>query len=81
MYQEIKFEQWKMEYFHDEKLMKVFFSVTKFPKSAKIISKDTGISLTTVYRKIRKLKEKNLVDISGQISEDGRRSFLYSRHD
>ena len=81
MAQEIKFENWELEYFHDETLMKIFTLMNEFPKSTKKISEDTGIPLTTVYRKIKKLREKNLVDISGEISDDGRRKSLYSKHD
>lgn len=78
---EITFEQWQNEYFQDKNLMRIFFSVTNSPKSAKRISEDTGISITTVYRKIRKLREKQLIAISGCITDDGRRNFLYSRYD
>ena len=81
MSQEIKFEQWQTEYHHDKNLMKIFLSLTNSPKSTKRISEDTGISITTVYRKIRKLKEKQLVAISGCITGDGTKQFLYSKHD
>lgn len=81
MSQEIKFEQWKKEYFRDKNLMMILSTLTNSPKPAKKIAKDTGISITTVYRKIRKLKEKQLVVISGRISEEGTRQFLYSKHD
>lgn len=67
------------EYFHDENLIKILFSLTSLPKSVKRISEDTGISITTVYRKIRKLKENQLVAISGCITDDGIRQFLYSK--
>lgn len=81
MSQKIKFEQWQREDVHDKNLMIVFLSLTDKPKTIKRISKETGISITTVYRKIRKLKERKLVAISGRITEEGTRHFLYSKHD
>lgn len=79
MSQKIKFEQWQLECFNDKNLMTVFLSLTIQPKTVKMISEETGISRTTVYRKIQKLKEKKLVAISGRITEDGIRHFLYSK--
>lgn len=81
MSQKIKFEQWQKEYLHDKNLMTVFHSLTNNPKTIKGISEETGISITTVYRKIQKLKEKKLVIISGRITKEGTRHFLYSKHE
>lgn len=69
------------EYYHDKNLIKILYSLTNLPKSAKNISKDTGIPITTVYRKIRKLKERQLVAVSGCITDDGIKQFLYSKQD
>ena len=69
------------EYYHDKNLMKILFSLTSSPKSAKRISEDTGISITTVYRKIKKLKESQLVAISGCITDEGTKQFLYSKQE
>jgi len=71
-------ESWKIDYFEDKSLMKIFLSITKNPKSAKSISQETAIPLNTVYRKLRILKEKELVQVSGSI-ENGVRNFLYSK--
>ena len=79
MIQKSNFEQWPTEFFHDENLMKIFLSLTDSPKSLKRISEETGIPLSTVYRKIRKLKEKKLVTRSGLLTKDRRRIFLYSK--
>lgn len=65
--------------FSDYNLTKVFNSLTNSPKSAKTIAKEAGISRTTTYRKIRELKEKRLVEVSGSLDDDGRRNFLYRK--
>lgn len=65
--------------FSDYNLTKVFNSLTNSPKSAKTISNESGVSRTTTYRKIRELKEKRLVTVSGSLDDDGRRNFLYRK--
>lgn len=65
--------------FSDYNLTKVFNSLTNSPKSAKTISNESGVSRTTTYRKIRELKEKRLVAVSGLLDNDGRRNFLYRK--
>lgn len=65
--------------FSDNNLTKVFDSLSDTPKSAKTIAKQSGVSTTTTYRKIRELKEKRLVAVSGILDSDGRRNFLYRK--
>ena len=65
--------------FSDHNLTKVFDSLTHTPKSAKTIANESGISRTTTYRKIRELKEKRLLAVSGSLDDDGRRNFLYRK--
>ncbi len=65
--------------FSDHNLTKVFDSLSDTPKSAKTISNESGISRTTTYRKIRELKEKRLVAVSGFLDETGNRIFLYRK--
>jgi len=65
--------------FSDYNLTKVFDSLTDNPKSIKTIANESGVSTTTVYRKIRELKEKRLVAVSGNLDDGGRRNFLYSK--
>lgn len=65
--------------FSDHNLTKVFDSLTNTPKSAKTIANESGVSRTTTYRKIRELKEKRLVAVSGSLDGDGRRNFLYRK--
>jgi predicted transcriptional regulator len=47
------------------------------PKSASQISDETKIPLTTIYRKLHSLLGENLIRISGQIAENGKKNFLY----
>lgn len=63
----------------NENLTKIFYSLTSSPKSVKTISEETGISRTTTYRKIRELKEKRLVTVSGILDDSGIRNFLYRK--
>ena len=77
--QKINFERWEIELFNDSTLMKIFQSLTDSPKSVKMISDKTGISRTTTYRKLKKLRTKKLVRISVSFNEAGSKNFLYSR--
>ena len=65
--------------FNNQNLTKVFDSLTKSPKTAKTIAEESGVSRTTTYRKIRELREKRLVAISGALDDKGRRNFLYRK--
>lgn len=47
------------------------------PKSATEISTETKIPISTVYRRLQTLHDNKLLGISGSISADGRKSFLY----
>lgn len=50
---------------------------TNNSKSAYDISRDCKISLTTVYRELRKMDEINLLKVSGSIDETGKKHFKY----
>jgi hypothetical protein len=47
------------------------------PKSAMEISADTRIPISTVYRRLQTLHDNKLLGISGSISDDGKKYFLY----
>ena len=47
------------------------------PKSALDIALDTKIPISTVYRRVQMLYDSKLVSISGMISDDGKKLFLY----
>ncbi|HSB50981.1 MAG TPA: winged helix-turn-helix domain-containing protein [Nitrosopumilaceae archaeon] len=46
-------------------------------KSAMEISADTKIPISTVYRRLQTLYDNKLVGISGTISDDGKKFFMY----
>ena len=79
MMQKINFEPLEIELFNDSTLMKIFQSLTASPKSVKMISDKTGISRTTTYRKLKKLRVKKLVRMSVSFNEAGSKNFLYSK--
>jgi len=47
------------------------------PKSAMEIATDTKIPISTVYRRLQDLHDNKLLRVSGQISDDGKKLFLY----
>ncbi len=47
------------------------------PKSATEITAETGIPISTIYRRLQTLHDNKLVRISGSINEDGKKYFLY----
>ena len=47
------------------------------PKSAIEISSETKIPISTVYRRLQTLHDNKLLGISGTISDDGKKYFLY----
>ena len=61
----------------DSKSMKILCVIVELPKSASQISRETEIPINTVYNKVRKLTKKNIVKISGNINELGRRHMQY----
>ena len=47
------------------------------PKSAMEISAESKIPISTVYRRLQSLHDNKLLRISGSISDDGKKYFLY----
>lgn len=47
------------------------------PKSAMEISAETKIPISTIYRRLQTLHDNKLLGISGSISDDGKKYFLY----
>lgn len=70
-------KQKALEVFSDTYTRVILSTMMENPKSALQISDETKIPLTTVYRKLHHLLEDNLVRISGQIAENGKKNFLY----
>ena len=61
----------------DEYSRTILKNIENIPKSAIEISAETRIPISTVYRRMQTLQDQNLVQISGCISEDGKKYFLY----
>jgi len=52
-------------------------SIMDKPKSVMEIAAETKIPISTVYRRMQTLHDNKLVHISGMISDDGKKLFLY----
>ncbi len=70
-------KQKALEVFSDSYTRVILSSMMETPKSALQISDETRIPLTTIYRKLHSLLEENMIRISGQIAENGKKNFLY----
>lgn len=60
----------------DESVKHIMRSATS-PKSAYQLSKDCDISLTTVYRQVKRLNDKKLLHVSGSIDKSGKKHFTF----
>jgi hypothetical protein len=70
-------KQKALEMFSDNYTRVILSAMIESPKSALQITEETKIPLTTVYRKLHNMLEENLIKISGQIAENGKKNFLY----
>ncbi len=52
-------------------------TIMNTPKSVTDITAETRIPVSTVYRRIQLLHDNKIVSISGTISDDGKKYFLY----
>jgi predicted methyltransferase len=66
-----------LEILSDKYCRTIIESIMDKPKSAIEIVSETKIPVSTVYRRIQMLSDNKLLRISGNISEDGKKSFLY----
>lgn len=60
----------------DESVKRILRSAT-YPKSAYQLSKDCDVSLTTIYRQVKRLNDKKLLLVSGSIDESGKKHFTF----
>jgi len=60
----------------EESAVRILRSATS-PKNAYQLSQDCDISLTTVYRQIKRLNDKKLLVVSGSIDESGKKHFVF----
>jgi predicted transcriptional regulator len=56
---------------------KILDATRTAPKSASDLASNTDIPISTVYRRLQNLLDAKLLDISGMISNDGKKYFLY----
>ena len=61
----------------DKYCRKILTTTVYKPKSAMEIGRECGIPISTVYRRLQVLQDSKLMQISGNISEDGKNYFLY----
>ena len=69
-------ESWKIEFYKDEHMVKIFATLVDSPKTALQISDACRIPRSTVYRKLRKLEDVQVITRKGKI-ENGIRNRVY----
>ena len=74
---DVEEKPWQIKFFGDRWLMQIFVSLMNTPKSAKQISQETEITINSVYRRLKKLERRGLLERSGIITHDGGKTFLY----
>ncbi len=80
-------ESWKIEddqrkeailsIISDKYCRQILYSTIDRPKSAMEISSESKIPISTVYRRIQTLHDNKLVGVTGSISSEGKKYFLY----
>ena len=66
-----------LEIMSDKYCRAILETTMDVPKSAMEISADSKIPISTVYRRLQTLHDNKLLGISGSISDDGKKYFLY----
>ena len=66
-----------LEIVSDEYCRIILKSIIHKPKSATEISADEKIPISTAYRRLQTLHDNHLVSISGILTDDGKKTFLY----
>ena len=66
-----------LEILADKYCKLILHNTLEKPKSAMEISSETKIPISTVYRRLQTLHDNKLLAISGSISDDGKKYFLY----
>ena len=60
----------------DQFCLSILTSIINQPKTAVVVAKETGIPISTVYRRLQSLQENKLLKVSGGINKDGK-YFIY----
>ena len=66
-----------LEMVSDKYCRAILTATMEKPKSATEITAETGIPISTIYRRLQTLHDNKIVRISGSINEDGKKYFLY----
>lgn len=66
-----------LEILADKYSRTILESTMDMPKSAIDLSNEYGIPISTAYRRVQRLHSHKLLGISGSISQDGKKYFLY----
>ena len=66
-----------LEILSDKYCRAILVATMDAPKSAMEISAESKIPISTVYRRLQTLHDNKLLGISGSISDDGKKYFLY----
>ncbi len=66
-----------LEVIADKYCRAILENTMDIPKSAMEISAESKIPISTVYRRLQTLHDNKLLGISGSISDDGKKYFLY----
>ncbi len=66
-----------LEILADKYSRTILESTIDMPKSAIDLSNECGIPISTAYRRVQRLHAHKLLGISGSISQDGKKYFLY----
>lgn len=66
-----------LEIMSDRYCRAIIESTMDTPKSAIEIGTECGIPVSTVYRRLQNLRDSKLLGISGSITSEGKKQFLY----
>lgn len=66
-----------LEILSDKYCRAILESIMHMPKSAMEITVDTKTPMSTVYRRIQTLHDSKLLTVSGMITDEGKKLFLY----
>ena len=75
--EEIEKKDSLLEILSDKYCRTIVESIQTIPKSVMEISFETKIPISTVYRRIQMLHDNKLLQVSGQITSDKKKLFLY----
>jgi len=75
--EEIERKDSLLEIISDKYCRSILESIMNMPKSLIEITAETKITLSTTYRRIQSLHDNKLVAISGMVTDEGKKLFLY----